>query len=247
MMAPHPLDRPVWSMLTKRQAHLATGDGRALRIDRGYGVFGVAADTGAEAQAALAALIPAGEELWIVEGEAWPLPDGTREVKRAVLAQMVAAGAPPPARPGEPDIIALGEDDAAEMAALADHAKPGPWGPTTHRYGPFFGIRESGRENGRLLAMAGQRMLMPGMAEVSGVSTWDDCRGRGYARALIGHVMRAMVARGETPFLHSYADNAGAIALYESLGFRIRRQVHVLVIARNGTRAEFKPVAKTGA
>ena len=227
-MTAHPLDRPVWSMLTGRQAHLAEGDARALRLDRGYGVFGVAADTGAAAQAALAALIPPGEELWIVEGERWPVPDGVREVKRAVLTQMVAEGAPPPARAGEPAIIALGEADAAEMAALAEHAKPGPWGPKTHLYGPFFGIRD---DTGRLLAMAGQRILLPGMAEVSGVATWDDCRGRGYARTLIGHVMRDMVARGEQPFLHSYADNAGAIALYESLGFRIRREVHVLVIA----------------
>ena len=227
-MTAHPLDRPLWSMLTGRQAHLAEGDGRALRIDRGYGVFGVAADTGAEAQAALAALVPEEGELWIVEGEPWPVPDGTREVKRAVLAQMVAEGAPPAPRAGEPAILALGEADAAEMAALADHAKPGPWGPATHRYGPFFGIREEGR----LLAMAGQRILVPGMAEVSGVATWADCRGRGLARTLIGHVMRQMVARGETPFLHSYADNAGAIGLYESLGFRIRREVHVLAIAK---------------
>jgi len=224
----HPLDRPVWSMLTGRQAHLAEGRLPAFRIDRGYGVFGVAADTGAEAQAALAALIPDDGELWIVEGEPWPVPPGAREVKRAVLAQMVAEGPPPARREGEPAMIALGDADAAEMAALADHAKPGPWGPKTHLYGPFFGIREGGR----LLAMAGQRMLMPGMAEVSGVATWEDCRCRGLARALIGHVMREMAARGETPFLHSYADNAGAIGLYESLGFRIRRQVHVLVIAR---------------
>lgn len=228
-MAPaHPLDRPIWTMLTGRQAHLAEGGDRAKRIDRGYGVFGVAADTGAEAQAALAALVPDDGELWIVEGEPWPVPAGMREVKRAVLAQMVAEGPPPEPREGEPPIVALGEADASEMAALADHAKPGPWGPATHRYGPFFGIRE----NGRLLAMAGQRILVPGMAEVSGVSTWADCRGRGLARSLIGHVMRAMVARGETPFLHSYADNAGAIGLYESLGFRIRREVHVLVIAK---------------
>src|SRR3546814_8052001 len=82
---------------------------------------------------------------------------------------------------------------------------------------------------------------MPGWAEVSGVATWADCRGRVYARALIGHVMRAMVARGEQPFLHSYADNAGAIALYESLGFRIRRQVHVLVTARWSTGAPIWP------
>lgn len=228
MTPAHPLDRPVWSMLTGRQAHLAEGDGPALRIDRGYGVFGVAADAGDEAQAALAVLVPDDGELWIVEGEPWPVPTGAREVKRAVLAQMVAEGAPPAPRDGEPAILALGEDDAPEMAALADHAKPGPWGPSTHRYGPFFGIREKGR----LLAMAGQRILVPGMAEVSGVATWEDCRGRGLARTLIGHVMRAMVARGETPFLHSYADNAGAIGLYETLGFRIRREVHVLVIAK---------------
>jgi len=215
-------------MLTGRQAHLAEGDARAVRIDRGYGPFGAAADRGADGQAALAALVPGDGELWIVEGEPWPVPPGTREVKRAVLAQMVGEGASPLARDSEPAIVPLSDADAPEMAALADHAQPGPWGPTTHRYGPFFGIRE----DGRLLAMAGQRMLMPGMAEVSGVATWEDCRGRGYARALIGHVMRAMAARGERPFLHSYADNAGAIALYESLGFRIRRQVHVLVIAR---------------
>ena len=228
MAAGHPLDRPVWNMLTGRQAHLAEGDGRAVRIDRGYGVFGAAPDTSADAQVALAALVPDQGELWIVEPEPWPVPPGTREVKRAVLAQMVADGPPPGPREGEPAIIALGDDDALEMAALAEHAKPGPWGSKTHRYGPFFGVRE----NGRLLAMAGQRILVPGMAEVSGVSTWEDCRGRGYARALIGHVMREMVARGEQPFLHSYADNAGAIALYESLGFRIRREVHVLAIAR---------------
>lgn len=228
MTAAHPLDRPVWSMLTGRQAHLAEGDGSAVRIDRGYGVFGAAPDTGADAQAALAALVPDDGELWIVEPEPWPVPPGMREVKRAVLAQMVAEGAPPLPREGEPAILPLGDDDAPEMTALAEHAKPGPWGPETHRYGPFFGIRESGR----LLAMAGQRILVPGMAEVSGVSTWEDCRGRGYARTLIGHVMREMVAGGETPFLHSYADNAGAIALYESLGFRIRREVHVLAIAK---------------
>lgn len=228
MATGHPLDRPVWSMLTGRQAHLAEGDGRAVRIDRGYGVFGAAPDISADAQAALAALVPNDGEIWIVEDAPWPVPPGTREVKRAILAQMVAAGAPPVPREGQPAIIALGDDNAPEMTALAEHAKPGPWGPKTHRYGPFFGIRE----DGRLLAMAGQRILVPGMAEVSGVATWEDCRGRGLARALIGHVMREMVARGEQPFLHSYADNAGAIGLYESLGFRIRREVHVLVIAK---------------
>lgn len=224
----HPLDRPIWSMLTGRQAHLAEGDAqKALRIDCSYGPFGAAVDNSTESQQALAAHIPEDGELWIVDGESWPLPPGTCEVKRATLAQMVAKRVVAPTQ-SEFDILPLGDSDTAEMAALAAHAQPGPWGPKTHLYGPFFGIRE----NGRLLAMAGQRMLMPGMAEVSGVATWADCRGRGYARALISHVMREMRTRGEQPFLHSYADNAGAIALYRSLGFDIRREVHVLVIKR---------------
>lgn len=227
-MTAHPLDRPIWSMLTGRQAHLSVGNAcAAVRIDAGFGPFGAAIDQSDQAQAALLRHIPDDGELWIAEGEAWPLPRGAREVKRAVLTQMVAERAPA-ARAGEPLIVALGDDDAEEMCALAAHAKPGPWGPKTHRYGPFFGIKA----DGRLLAMAGQRMLMPGMAEVSGVATWADCRGRGFARALIGHVMRAMLAQGEQPFLHSYADNAGAIALYESLGFHIRRPIHMLVIAK---------------
>lgn len=46
MAATHPLDRPIRSMLTGRRAHLAEGGARALRIDRSYGVFGVAADAG---------------------------------------------------------------------------------------------------------------------------------------------------------------------------------------------------------
>ncbi len=37
-------------------------------------------------------------------------------------------------------------------------------------------------------------------------------------RRLMLHVAHKIVARGETPFLHSYDHNAGAIALYEALG-----------------------------
>jgi len=41
-----------------------------------------------------------------------------------------------------------------------------------------------------------------------------------------------ILADGETPFLHAYADNAAAIGLYESLGFRVRQTIHVTMLAR---------------
>ncbi len=47
----HPLDRPVWSALTTRQAALALGDGRAVRLAPEYGLFAAAADASAEARA----------------------------------------------------------------------------------------------------------------------------------------------------------------------------------------------------
>ena len=73
-------------------------------------------------------------------------------------------------------------------------------------------------------------MKPAGFTEVSGVCTHPDWRGRGYAGGLMQIVAARIAARGETPFLHAYADNAGAIALYEKLGFRLRCEVNVAVL-----------------
>lgn len=228
-MVDHPLDRPVWNMLTGRQATLARGDARALRIDPGYGPFAAARDASAEAQAGLGALLEGDRDvLWLVEPEEWPAPPGTRIVRTAPLLQMVAQ-APVPPQPEDAEAIVLGEDDAAEMAALAYATEPGPWGTLTRHYGTFHGIRRQGR----LVAMAGERMR-PGerLAEVSGVCTLPDYRGQGLAAGLIRTVMAGLVARGDTPFLHSYAGNVSAIRLYQSLGFAPRCEMVVTVLAR---------------
>lgn len=219
------LDRAVWNSLSTGWSTLAQGDADARRIDPRYGVFGAAADGGEQAQAALAALVPDDGELWIVERDAVTAPPGTRILRQARLAQMIADGddAPIPLAP-----LVLTDADAAEMRALALLTKPGPFLPLTHRLGRFIGIRQ----DGRLIAMAGERMRLPGLAEVSGVCTHPDHRGRGLAKGLMRLVMQAMRARGETPFLHAYADHAATIALYETLGFRVRAEMHMLVVAR---------------
>ena len=224
-MTAHPLDRPVWNALTSRQAELAQGDARAWRLDAAYGPFAAAADDTPASLAALARLVPPDGELWLVEAEAVP-PPGVTLARTALLNQMVAPAIAPasPAFAIEP----LSEADAPAMLALATLTEPGPFRSRTHALGDFVGVRI----DGRLVAMAGERMKPTGFTEVSGVCTHPDFRGRGYAGGLMRLVAERIIARGETPFLHVYPHNEGAIALYEALGFRLRRAVTMTILTR---------------
>lgn len=224
----HPLDRPVWNALNSGWAALAEGNGRALRLSPTYGPFAACADGNGLDLEALGPLIPASGELWLVEAGRAPFPPGANVARTGLLAQMVADTLSPWRR--EIDPVELGDADAVEMQALAALTRPGPFAARTHRLGGFVGVRHKGR----LIAMAGERMRLKGFTEVSGVCTHPDHRGRGLAGALMSIVAERIRGRGESPFLHSYANNAGAIALYESLGFRIRATVHLTVLAGQG-------------
>lgn len=138
-----------------------------------------------------------------------------------MLADDVAPGAP-----AGFDIVPLAPADAPAMLALATLTEPGPFAARTHRLGGFVGIKV----DGRLIAMAGERMKPPGFTEVSGVCTHPDHRGRGYAAALMRSVAVNILDRGEKPFLHVYPSNGGAIALYETLGFRLRRAMSMTIL-----------------
>lgn len=218
------LDRPIWSSLRSGWASLAEGDERALRLTPAYGPFGASADGAADNLASLRSLIPPKGELWLVEAGEASIPTGTQILRRGVLNQMVAETIT--SRRRDLEVLELDDRDAGEMLALAEMTKPGPFASLTHRLGYFVGVRQQGK----LIAMAGERMRIGKYCEVSGVCTHPDHRGQGLAGTLMSIVAEKMVARGETPFLHSYAHNAGAIALYESLGFRYRNTIHLTVI-----------------
>lgn len=226
MTDPHLLDRPVWNTLNSGWAALAQGNPRALRLDPDYGPFGAAADFSAPSLEALARLVPVGGEVWTAEAEESLVPPGLTVLRTAPLHQMVLGDLHPLGTGA--DIVPLAESDAEEMRALAHLTEPGPFFARTNRLGDFVGVRQEGR----LVAMAGERMKLDGFAEVSGVCTHPDHRGHGYAGALMSVVAREIIARGETPFLHSYSSNAGAIALYERLGFVLRAQVTVTILSR---------------
>jgi predicted GNAT family acetyltransferase len=120
-----------------------------------------------------------------------------------------------------PDARSLGPAHAPEMMALVELTRPGPFAMRTVELGGYVGVFD----DGQLVAMAGERLHLPGFCEISAVCTRPDHRGRGLAAGLTALVARAIEARGERPFLHHASENHPARRVYESLGFEFRRTV----------------------
>jgi predicted GNAT family acetyltransferase len=107
------------------------------------------------------------------------------------------------------------------MFTLINKVQPGYYEKDTHLLGNYFGIRQEGV----LVAIAGERMRPEGLTEVSAICTDPAYTGRGYARQLTAHVCRRNLEQGLTPYLHVLQSNQRAIGIYESLGFKARRMI----------------------
>jgi predicted GNAT family acetyltransferase len=223
----HPLDRPVWSALTSRQAYLALGEKeRFLRFPADIEPFGATRDNSGEQLAGLAELMQPDGHVALAEVARLTAPPGFISMISAAIHQMTATRLDPPG--DDLEVVSLSDADAPEMCALAELTQPGPFHARTHQLGGFVGVRE----NGRLIAMAGERLKAPSFTEISAVCTHPDARGRGLAAALMRRVAAGIVARGEELFLHVYPHNKSAIALYERLGFRHRADIQLNVLRR---------------
>ena len=227
----HLLDRPVWESLSSYLEPLGIGSALARRFRRDVNLFASARDDSPEALAALADLMRPGDQVVVLQVPQILVPPGCAAVKQAQGVQMVATRSLLAQGPFD-DVQALGDADAPEMLALARLTEPGPFLERTHTMGRFVGVRI----DGRLAAMAGERMHVPGHTEVSGVCTHPDFRGRGLAKRLSTAIAAGIEARGERAFLHAWRSNDAAIALYESLGFALRTEVNVVVLERPTAR-----------
>ena len=203
---------------------MALKAGAALRLHPEYGPFAATPDLTAASLQDLTAFDPGEDGLDLIEPAPVQAPAGLAVALQAGLVQMTAPAIT--AGGADLDVFPLGEADGPEMLALARLTRPGPFAARTHALGGFIGLKSGGR----LIAMAGERMKPDGFCEVSGVCTHPDHRGRGYASGLMRIVARRILDRGETPFLHVFETNSGAIALYQSLGFEARRVVVLTVL-----------------
>lgn len=218
------LDNPVWNALGSEQRDMAQCSGAARRYDREVTPLVGLERMDVAAFADLRAMVEPAEVVGLVRAEPYSVPPGWTVMREIIIDQMICD-----AVPGATDIelIGLGPADAPEMLDLAKATEPGPFRAKTVRMGRYRGIRDA---DGRLMAMAGERMRLDAFTEISGVCTWPEFRGRGLAKALVSALAMEIAKEGRTPFLHVKTDNA-ARSLYEKLGFRVRTQMHFKVIA----------------
>ena len=226
----HALDNVIWKALSSLQSHLAISNDRSARFLPDVSVLGALAEPTDDAFQALELLVKSGERVGLFVNEIPETPSPWRIFRSGQMLEMVYAGSSlRKDGKGNPEFQRLGKDDVPEMLTLTELTKPGPFSKRTHEMGEYWGIRE----NGRLVAMAGERLRIAGFTEVSAVCTHPDCLGRGYAGALISMLVRRMCGRGERPFLHVRADNSRAVDLYERIGFEKRVLMHYVVLEQH--------------
>jgi len=222
-----PLDL-VGEALRTVHRRFAVGDSRALRYPAEVVPFATLADRSDASLSALAALLVAGEHVYVA-GER---PDNPRLLRTGepvpCLVMSYARSVPQDAPSPGVTILRMSDTDAPDLVALTDLAFPGFYRPRTHEMGTYYGIRL----HGQLVAMAGERLCLPGFREISAVVTHPAHAGKGYARLLMHRLLCDHAAQGAQSFLHVKENNTRAQSLYLRMGFETVRQVHLWPVSQ---------------
>jgi len=223
---PSLLDNIMWNCLSGPHAHFATGTNGVRRYAPGFSPIVGCVEPDRPDFGTLANYCEPGESFYldIWSGEA---PAGWRVEREARMYKMVWDASVPDSDEA-PDAIPLRPEHASQAVELAKLTNPGPFGIRTPELGEYFGYFD----NGRLIAMAGERMCAGDLHEVSGICTHPHFQGRGLARKLTLKLVRRQMQRGKTPFLHVMSHNVPARALYTKMGFRNYRETVVRVVTR---------------
>ena len=229
-IAGHILDQAGWNALTGPHAHFAEIHGQARRYPIDISPFNAISDLSNQ---------DAWNDLRVLLGETGIAiaitknlkePQGWRIVEKFPGVQMTGEDV---VGLHDPELIPLTDNDVPEMLDLVSRAQPGPFLPRTIALGGYLGVRQEGK----LVAMAGRRLNPPGWVEISAVCTEEEYRGRGYAARLVKAVAAGIQDEGQTPFLHTGAENLNAIRLYEKLGFKIRLRAEFTILQPEGITA----------
>lgn len=226
-----PLDTPIWTALTTKQAQIAHSNALARRFPPEMTLLGALAANTAMAFDSLAQLIQR-DAVTLYFTSPPQIPAGWEIVRAVELHQMVQeTETPPPSAQASvtPEVIELTPADVPEMSVLYTATRPGrTLCPRIQKLGQFLGIRE----DGKLVAMGGLRLHLPGYREITTVATLPSHEGRGYATAIVMALMARIHAAGNKPFLTVGTGNTRAIEIYRRLGFKERTLLYSRTIRR---------------
>src|SRR3984885_10301859 len=212
------LDNPIWFALTTEHRLLARSHGLARRYPPDVSPLAALLHPTNDAFTDLQPLVSPGEHVALFTASPPDVPGGWQIDRSRWIDQIIceASPIPPPVAP-----LPLGTTDVPEMLELTAATEPGPFSRQTIQMGSYFGIRAG---DGRLVAMAGERLQSTAFAEISAVCTHPEFRGRGYAQDLTTFLAVQILAAGKTPFLHVKSEN-GAKVVYQKIGFRLRAAI----------------------
>jgi ribosomal protein S18 acetylase RimI-like enzyme len=218
------LDNPIWFALSTEHRLLGRSHGLARRYPPDVSPLAAFLHPTQDAFADLQRLVSPGEHVALFTASPLDVPGGWQIDRSRWIDQMICVSSldSPPLAP-----LRLGTTDVPEMLDLTAATEPGPFLPQTIQMGNYFGIRAS---DGRLVAMAGERLQSTAFAEISAVCTLPEFRGRGYARALVTFIAAQILAAGKTPFLHVKSENEARV-VYQKIGFRLRAAIWLTVIS----------------
>jgi len=225
------LFNPIWHALSTSHAHFAEGNDRAKRYPPAVTPLAATRDQSLASYDSLAQVMQPGTTAGLLAATPSLLSGRWTILHERKLSQMVWSQITAVEKFPYED---LNSSHAEEMLALVELTKPGPFGRRTWEMGSYIGIHR----DGQLVAMAGERLRLPGYTEVSAVCTHPEHRGLGYATSLVSTLIRKIIERNEIPFLHVAADNIAAISVYEKLGFKTRCIIDLAVVRRES--AELK-------
>lgn len=222
------LDNPLWYALKGAQQAFAVGSTHTRRYRPGILPF-AAYDHHTPINIAELDDLLKKDEVFFLVGELPSLPSHWKLIRELPCVQMILDRVAAPT----PESAAVAMLTAAERDTMFDlihRVQPGYYEPDTHQLGNYYGIWQ----DNKLVAIAGERMRLEGMVEISAVCTDPVYTGRGYAQKLVEHICRANMEKGNTIFLHVLTTNERAIRLYERLGFRKRREISFWKLINSG-------------
>ena len=202
----HLLNNPVYNALTTVDASFSFGTDKVKFFDEQVSPFAGFDEKYENGFEDLRSLLPHGRKILYAIPEKIKIPKGWKLAANIAGLQFVLDKyLPQGAYATEP--VPLGKENVEEMIKLTALTKPGPFDERTIEFGYYYGIFQ----NGKLAAMTGQRLHLPGLTEISAVCTHPDFLGKGFAGILLHHQIDLILNMGQSPFLHVRADNRRAI------------------------------------